>query len=383
MRVALAKGSLRVPPTYFAVQHALALHDRADFRFFTMAAHVTDPLVVDGIDIQDASLGSVVPNDRLSWPQRERALPLLMGRMARQIVAFRPDVVHQHFANWSRPAVVGSRRAQVPLLLTVHGADVHVPLTPVTDRNLLGRPMLRWHQRMVRDAFAQAERVLAVSEYLAGVAVRAGVDHRKLAVHYQGVDTDAYVATTRDFAQLPRVVFVGALTEGKGIRDLLEASAEIQPARPHELVVVGDGPLRTEVDRRAAELGNVRVLGALDRSGVRDALAGAAAFALPTQSVRGRREAAGLVILEAQAMGVPVVVYDSGGTSEMLDRESTGFAVPERDVTAMGQAIGDILDLGPAEWRAMSGRARTFVERRRSLRASAAELMVHYQELVR
>ncbi|WP_426183982.1 glycosyltransferase [Microbacterium sp. TWP3-1-2b2] len=382
MRVAITKGSLKIPPTYFAVQHAMELADEFDFQFFTMAAEVTDPEIAAAIRIVDASAGTSFAAGRRSWQQRERALPLLFGRMQREIHRWEPAVVHQHFANWSQPAVAAAKRTRAPLLLTLHGADVYVPLTPLADRSLLGRPTLRWHQRTVRRAFDASARILAVSEFLAGKAVAAGADARRIAVHYQGVDTEAYRPAPDARSGLARVVFVGALSDAKGVRDLLDASVAVAENTPHELTLVGDGPLRPVAEAAAAEHRHIDVRGSQDRTGVRAALSGATVFVLPTREFHGRREAAGLVSLEAQASGVPAIVYDSGGAAEMLDEGSTGLVVREGDVPALADAIRSVIRLPRTEWLAMSARAREFVVAERSLRTSARELSAHYRDLI-
>lgn len=382
-RIALTKGSLRIPPTYFAVQHAMALADEFDFEFFSMATQITDPEVLRAIRINDASAGTPFAEGRRGWSQRERALPMLFGRMQRDIRRWNPAIVHQHFANWSQPAVAAARASGTPLLLTVHGADVYVPLTPLSERNLFGRSTLRWHQHTVRNAFRASARILAVSEYLAGKVVEAGAEPDRVVVHYQGIDTDLYSpAPARTGDAPPRVVFVGALSQAKGIRDLLEASTSLAAAVPHDLVIVGDGPLRGEAEAAAREHAHIDVRGPQDRAGVRAALSGATVFVLPTQRHGRWREAAGLVSLEAQASGVPAIVYDSGGASEMLQDGSTGLVVPERNVPALSEAIRSVLTLPDAEWQAMSGRAREFVVEKRSLRASARQLAGHYHDLI-
>lgn len=382
-RIALTKGSLRIPPTYFAVQHAMALAAEFDFEFFSMVTEVTDPEVSRAIRINDASVGTPFAQGRRDWSRRENALPLLFRRMQRDIRRWNPAIVHQHFANWSQPAVTAARRSGTPLLLTVHGADVYVPLTPLSDRNIFGRPTLRWHQRTVRNAFRASTRILAVSEYLAGQVIEAGADSDRVVVHYQGIDTDLYSPSTsrpREFP--PRVVFVGALSQAKGIRDLLEASASLARAVPHDLVIIGDGPLRGEAEAAAREHAHIDVRGPQDRAGVREALAGATVFVLPTQRHGRWREAAGLVSLEAQASGVPAIVYDSGGASEMVQDGSTGIVVPERDVSALADAIRSVLTLSEAEWQGLSRRAREFVVEKRSLHTSAAQLARHYHDLI-
>lgn len=382
MRIALTKGSLKIPPTYFAVQHALELADEFDFEFFTMAAEITDASISQAIPVRDASSGTPFASARLTLSQRERGLPWLIGRMQRQVRSWAPSLVHQHFANWSQPAVAASRRLGAPLLLTVHGADVFVPLTPMADRNLFGKPLLRWHQRTVQRAFDSSARILAVSEYLASMAVKAGADARRIVVHYQGIDTDLYRPVARSRSLPPRVVFVGALVQAKGVRDLIAASVSIVDAVPHELVIVGDGALRPEVDEAAARHRHIDVRGQQDRVGVSAAISGATVLVLPTQRSGPRREAAGLVSLEAQASGVPAIVYDSGGAAEMVDDGSTGLVVREGDISALADAIRSVLELSDADWGTMSKSARHFVESHRSLRESAAQLATHYRDLV-
>lgn len=386
MRVAITKGSLLVPPTYFALQHAMALEDEHEFRVFTMAAHVTDPVVRERIRIDDASRVLPVRTEQLSWRSRERLMPALSRTMRRHITAFRPDVIHQHFANWALPAVGAARDASAPLILTVHGADVHLQLIPLSERSVVGKPVLRWHQGVVRTAFEASDRILAVSRYLADVAVQVGVDARKLHVHYQGVDTDLYrpsASRATASAQGPaRVVAVSALSEAKGTRDLIEASVEISRRTPHALILVGDGPLRPVAEAAAAEHPHITVRGMRTRDQVREELADATVFALPARQSGRAREAAGLVTLEAEASGVPVVVYDSGGAGEMLSDGETGVRVPEGDVPALGAAIEQILRLSARERAAMGARARDWVVAQRSLVRSAAELDEHYRAVV-
>ncbi|MGV9769740.1 glycosyltransferase [Microbacterium sp. NPDC003461] len=383
IRVAVTKGTLRIPPTYFAVQHALELGDRIDAAVFTMSAQIDDPSITARIRVQDAGAWLHTRWPSLEWRIRERLVPLVSGGMRRGIHSFAPDVVHQHFANWSGVARLTAGHLHVPFLLTVHGADVYVPLTTLREAPLSRKPTLAWHRRTVRAAYRDAVRILAVSEYLAGQVVAGGADASKVVVHYQGVDTELYRPEPAPGLDRPlRVVFVGALSEAKGVPDLLEASARASRSVPHELVFVGDGPLRERVRSAAAQDPRIRMTGQLDRDGVRRELAQADLFVLPTQRAGRWREAAGLVTLEAQAMAVPVVVYDSGGAGEMLADGETGILVPERDVDALADAIRLVLSLPTAERRAMGQRAREFVVAHRSLAHSADQLMAHYEELV-
>ncbi|WP_347351420.1 glycosyltransferase [Intrasporangium sp.] len=365
MRIALSKSTLLVPPTYFALAHAVALRDEFDFRFFTLAAMVTDRTV--GVPVDD-----FVPVRRMAFRWRERLIPAAMPVMARAIVRYRPSVIHQHFATWSWPAVRAAHTAGVPLLTTLHGADVF------TATRAADTAMRRWHHHNIRLACEQATLMLAVSSYLADVAVTAGFPSDRLQVHYQGIDTDLF--TPGAGPEPARVLFVGSLSEHKGIRDLVRASTRLREQVPHELVVIGDGPLAGGLARAARDLPHVTMCGQLDRAGVLDQMRRASVMVVPSKESGGRREAAGLVLLEAQSCGTPVVAYASGGMPEMVDPES-GLLVPEGDVDALTHAMSVMLssdDLARAERGAS---ARRFVIRERSLARSARELSGYYRLL--
>jgi glycosyltransferase involved in cell wall biosynthesis len=175
------------------------------------------------------------------------------------------------------------------------------------------------------------------------------------------------------------VLFVGRLAAHKGVSDLVEASlALVRRGVEHELVLVGDGPLRGVLGDQARRHPHLTVAGPTDRQGVREALRSGHVLVLPSTP----REAAGLVLLEAQACGVPVVTYASGGKPEMLEPDRTGALVPHGDVPALTEAVADVLRLPPAQYAAMASRAREFVVGQRSLAVSAARLGEHYDDLL-
>lgn len=378
-RVAVTLGTLRIPPTYFAVQHSERLlaeqPDHFAIRTIAMAVDIADAAVCEsGLDIVEAA---ALPGG--SFRRREVSLPLSFGRMARAVREFEPDVIHQHFATWSTPAIRAATRAATPLIVTVHGADVFAALRPLTAVPVSGRAMLAWHHHSVRRAFERAGTVLAVSRFLASQAIAAGADPATVDVHYQGIDTDFFApgaaATTPG---VPEVLFVGAFSVAKGVLDLVRASTDALPRAEHRLVFVGRGPLGAALTAAAASAPHVDIVGPLARDAVRERIRRASVLVLPTQQHNGWREAAGLVLLEAQACGVPVITYDSGGAPEMLDNGRTGIVVPERDIGGLATAIGDVLTMGDAERGQMSTAARAFVVDHRSLSASARELGARY-----
>lgn len=384
MRVAVSKGSLLIPPTYFAVAHAKALRKAHDVRIFTGAAEITDPTALDGLELDETLPAILPPARRLSVRTRERLGALLWPFTALRIRRWGPDLIHQHFAYGARAAVAAARRPRRHLIVTVHGGDAFVPLTPLAERGLRARPALLAMQREVRSVYRRADLILAVSEYIAGIAVQGGADPARVRVHYQGVDTDLFTPIPdADPQSVRRLLFVGRMSDTKGVFDLLSASRALVHDHPHELIYVGDGPARDALQEAASGLAHVRVVGARTTAEVRGLLRSAHALVLPTR-INGRaREAAGLVLLEAQACAVPVIAYDSGGTSEMMRAGETGWLAPEGDVDELQSRIVESLQQSPADRAEMGGRARAFVVQHRSLRSSTRELAAIYQEVCR
>lgn len=368
MRVALTKGTLLVPPTYFALSHALAM-PQLDWRAFTLAARIADPAVtLPIVEAAPRALGG-------SLPLRVAAQARGLGRMYRAISAWGPDVIHQQQATWSLPAVRAARDTRVPLVVTLHGGDAY---------RRLGRGAgAAWNARNRRAAFDGASRLLAVSHYLADVALDAGADPQRLSVHYQGVDTRWWTPATPpaiDSYEEPIILFVGALSHLKGAGDLARASSTLVGRRPHRLVFVGEGPLAPALRERAPA--HVTFTGRLDREGVRDWMRRARVLVLPTKPTQGRQEAAGLVLLEAQACGVPVIAYSTGGTPEMI-APGASLLTAERSPNTLVRSIDEALAWSTDERADRGAACREWVTRERSLRGATAQLRAIYDDLTR
>ena len=155
----------------------------------------------------------------------------------------------------------------------------------------------------------------------------------------------------------PGFLFVGRLVARKGVDRLLEALALLRD-RAWRLEIVGFGPERDPLERRAAELGladRTAFLGRVSNAELVAAYRRATCFVLPaTLDERADTEGLGVVLLEAMSYGVPVIATRRGGIVDIVDAGSTGLLV-EDEPAALAGGIAALLD--DPERRRVLGRA--------------------------
>ena len=280
---------------------------------------------------------------RLALSAAGRVAPRYLAALA----AERPALVHAHFLSSGVAALPIARALGVPLVVTVHGYDVLD--TRVSARDARRREAL----------FARAARLVAVSDFLRERLLALGCPPAKAVRHYIGTDLDEPDETARDPS--PRVLFVGRLVAHKGCRDALEAFARVRAARPEaRLSIVGDGPERAALERRAREIGGVEFHGVLPPPAVRHALARAWVLCNPSGvGDHGWQEAFGLVFIEAQARRTPVVSTRTGGIGEAVADGTSGYTVASGDTAALAERLLALLgDTGLRRRMGAAGRER-------------------------
>ncbi len=274
--------------------------------------------------------------------------------------------IHAHFATESTAVAMASARLlRLPFTFTTHALDLYV-----RNRGLCTKS-------------AAAARVVTVCEYnieqLTSMCPQLTRDHISLV--YCGVDVDQFQlrdepATSAEF----RLLSVGRLVPKKGFDDLIEAVA-IARARgvPVVLDIIGEGRLRAELEGiiAARDLESaVRLLGARPNSEVRRALETADAFALAcvVDEVTGDRDSMPVVVKEAMAVGVPVIVTDEVGNLEMVD-ETVGRIARPNDPDSLAEAIVDLVHLSPSERRSLGVAGRQRVVDRFDVRVETRKLL--------
>lgn len=250
---------------------------------------------------------------------------------------FAPDVVLSY---WLYPDAFGAmraaRRARLPLVVGARGSDLRV-------RDAVSR-------RLTRPVLHAAKRILVVSEDLGRVAERDyDADPARIRAIPNGCDatifhpcdrSDARAALGID-ADAELVIYVGRLVPEKGLRELLDAMATLAPQRPKlQLALVGEGPMRAELDAKVAADPTLRVHlpGAQGPHEVARWMAASDLVTLPSYS-----EGHPNVLVEALACGRPVVATPVGGIPEVVDADC-GLLVAARDPVALAAGLRDALE---------------------------------------
>ncbi|HUO14443.1 MAG TPA: glycosyltransferase [Verrucomicrobiae bacterium] len=244
-------------------------------------------------------------------------------------------------AKLARVPVIGSQRQLGDLL------------TPAQNRAQL--EMFRWCERVVCNSQAAADRL-----------ARAGLKTEKLAVIGNGLPSAAFEPAVPSIERQKGILRVGMIARmnirAKNQSILLRAAAGLKRKFPEvEYLLVGDGPLRADLEKEAAELGvrsQVSFLG--DRSDVRQILASLDVSVVPSAS-----ESLSNVMLESMAAGIPVVATSVGGNIE-LGSDGRAVLVPLNDEAALASGLEAVLSDGKLRDE-LACRARQFAERKFSL----------------
>jgi glycosyltransferase involved in cell wall biosynthesis len=166
------------------------------------------------------------------------------------------------------------------------------------------------------------------------------------------------------------VGYAGRLVEAKGIRDLIAAVDRVPDAR---LLVVGDGPLRAEVEAAAQRTGRVELLTHVRHAMMGHAYARMQVLVLPSRTTPTWTEQFGRVLVEALWSGVPVVGSSSGEIPWVIETTGGGLVFPEGDVEALAGVLGALRD-SPERRRELAAVGQESVARTFSLPAVARRM---------
>jgi glycosyltransferase involved in cell wall biosynthesis len=319
--------------------------------------------------------GHEVLDERIPWQSR---LAWFKARDALEAILREHDIglLHTHDPHSNVLAGLGRKRWPCACVASPYGWWTR--LFPLRSRAYI---------RIERDlALPNFDRVITVSQDMAARILRGPTPPDRLRVIHTGVRPEAFLSS-RDRGDIRRemglpedAVVVGTASRiyiEKGHRFLLDAAARLIPHFPRlRFLIVGEGPLRADLERQCRRLGIAdRVLFTGYYEDLPAALKAMDVFTLPSVLDEGFPTA----LLEAQAAGLPVVASNVGGTHETLSVDETGLLVPKRDARALAEALARLLDDAEIR-RQMGAAARDFVTRSFTTDRMMAQIAETYED---
>ncbi len=284
----------------------------------------------------------------LDWAWRMRQAP--------------PERIHAHFATYpSTAAMLLADWLEVPFSFTCHAHDIFI------------------QDHLLRLKIARAETVVTISNFnVEFLRARLGSLAKQPVVVHCGVNPEEFAPT--ETARAERlIVAVGRLDEIKGFAFLIQACAALQfRGVDFRCEIVGEGPERPALERLIAEHGlgqRVRLLGLRGQAEVRRLVGAATLFALPSVRDRtGNMDGIPVALMEAMALGTPVVTTRVSGIPELVEHQRTGWLCAPGEVAALADGLAALLT-DPALRSRLAEAARRKVEAEFDCRAEAHKLI--------
>ena len=308
---------------------------------------------------------------------------LMRRRVARLVAEQAPDLIHAH-----RITSYGYLGAQVARRLTRAGADPRPKRVPfllsVWGEDIFSFPKKsRFHRRFTRRVLSSADQILSTSNIMARETEKYVRPARPITVTPFGVDTELFAPAGESGADSgaeagatgrSATVTVGTvkkLRKRYGVDVLIRAFARARGRVPElRLEIVGEGPERENLERLARELGVAEVVTFRGRVAHGEVPAVLRSFDLFAALSVTDDESFGVAMIEASAVGLPVLATRVGGIPEVVLDGETGFLVPRRDVAGAAERLAELA--ADRELRRRMGEAgRRFVEEHYSWKVTA------------
>lgn len=283
------------------------------------------------------------------------------------------DVIHTHeyktdvIAAWLKP------RVPAKWVSTFHSANA-------------GNLKLKFYQALAYRALKKADRVMTVSPHQKELLLEKGIPSAILTVLPNGVDTEMFAPTGNEEnlraewgipGDAVVLGFVGRLSKEKNIPLLLEAFSQVvQEHKKLFLILAGEGPERKNVEKLISELGlqeKARLVGFLENT-----VPFYSSIDLFVQS--SDTEGMPNTVLEAMAMGLPVVATEVGGVGELIQNNEEGFLVPAGDAGRLAQSMIKLIE-SPTLREEMGKEGRAKVVQQFSFDARVKKLEELYEKL--
>lgn len=340
-----------------------------------------------GLDITAADVRILPGLTGRPWQRRWlhfcQYLNIAHGPTVRALRSISGNLIHAHFGTDAVDIWPSARSLGLPMLVTLHGYDIN------TYREYwkagLGGPRRRLYPRhLLRMANHPKVQFIAVSHAIKKRAIEYGIPPHKITVCYIGVDTNKYCPSGLPITSRPQnVIFVGRMVKNKGPLLLIEAFGHVCTKLPRAtLTMIGDGPLLDQAKQLAVTLKvPATFLGTCTPEEVLTHIRQARILCLATQmSDTGANEGLGLVMLEAQSCGLPVIGTGLGGTKEAYRDGVTGTTFRSGSPTDLANSITRLL-ADDELLKKMSENARAFVLKEFNLSIHSRDLECMYYHI--
>ena len=310
----------------------------------------------------------------LRQPGRQRLKELIhAGYFADAVRRSGCTHIHAHFANI--PTTVAELIhgfTDLPFSFTAHAKDIYRSNPAELDRKI-----------------GKAKFVLTCTDYNRRYLTTLSTSDTEIHCVYHGIDLSLFDGRKRSSEQdvsgddVPLVLSVGRYCEKKGFPYLIRACRLLQERGfRFQCVIVGYGPMRDELEALIADLGVescVSLAGKMTQDRVAEMYRSADIFALPCLVTDdGDRDGIPNVLIEAMAQRLAVVSTDVSGISELVEPMQNGLLVPEKNATALADALETML-LHPKLRQEIGDRGREKVMRHFSLASSASEVWSRFE----
>lgn len=250
--------------------------------------------------------------------------------------------IHTHFAlDWAAAAMLASWITHIPFSLTTHAADIYQNPEP----------------HLLPELFSEVDFLVTISDYNRIFLLKSygsSLSPERVFVVHCGIDLEVFpfLPLCREIPEVISIITIARLVEKKGHASLLQALQMLkQQGYKFTWTVIGRGPLLPKIQVLATEMGlsdEVTFLGAMTQDDVQLRLREADILVLPcVQASGGDMDGIPVVLMEAMAMGVPVLSTTVSGIPELITHNETGWLVAPNDAPGLAFALGQWRDGQP------------------------------------
>lgn len=300
----------------------------------------------------------------------------LTGKMIEVIKYEELDIIHAHYAIPHAISGILTKNilqdTKIKLLTTLHGTDITlVGLEPA------------FHP-LVKYSLENSDGVTSVSNYLKNNTLQHFEINKEINVIHNFIDSEHYKRIECDKIKknlAPNgekiLIHISNFRSVKRVQDTIRILNEVNKEIPTKLILVGDGPDRSDCEKLTREMGlneHVKFLG--KQSMLVDLLSAADVFLLPSQS-----ESFGLSALEAMSCGVPVVASNIGGIPEVVSHDKSGYVAEFGDVLRMAKYVKELLT-NEKKWNGFSRESRRIAEEKFNHNVIIPQYEAMYEKLI-